>query len=94
MATTRRRQVVAAYLIVAAVLYPVLVGLEVSDLQAIGGSDAVFACRMLRRNVRFAMQHAGVCAAVWPIGVPMVLLLTGFAEHGIYNTNCPRQSGR
>jgi hypothetical protein len=37
-----------------------------------------------RENLGVAILLGGLFAFIWPIGVPITWLVTGFAEHGIW----------
>lgn len=70
-----------AYVLVALVCWPVITGMLFRDTQ---GRWPTVAAEMRRQDLGTATMFGLFFAAVWPMGLPIMFCLTGFAEFGIF----------
>lgn len=72
------------YVGVAVVAYLLITGMLFHDVQHIWRDDPAGMARERREHLGTSMLFAMVFASVWPFGLIVVFLLTGFAEHGVW----------
>ena len=70
------------YVVIAMLSWPVIVGMVFHDAQSIW-SGSIYRHEYWREDLGLAIAVGTVYAALWPIGLPLTYLLTGFAKHGI-----------
>jgi hypothetical protein len=78
------------YLVVAMlVAFPMNFGMMYHDLQAMWLSSGLrnaeeLAAERRSRHRYMALAPAAIASVVWPVGVPTVYVVTGFARNGVF----------
>lgn len=78
-----RRKFVIPYIAMALVSWYLCAGMMFSAAQSISP-------RYRRQDMGMSIAAGAIYGAVWPLGLPMAWLVTGFAEHGIWNDQIVR----
>lgn len=80
---SRTTLIVAYFVIAIGVAWPLNTAIVFHDFQSI--STGVRIQQNQRMDLGVAMWVGFVSAVIWPIGVPMVFCVSGFAAHGIWS---------
>jgi hypothetical protein len=70
------------YAAMALVSWPLISGMVYSDMMY-----RYYTVTTARREIGNAIALGGLASVVWPLALPGVFLISGFAEHGIWNSH-------